>query len=339
MLKPILNTCMAAVLWLLLSRALLAQRVEPRTLPVNVAIMPIDVSVGASQDTLQQPKTHDSMSSAGNSSGSANPEKAFTLGSSSGGGGGLSSTPNQTQAPSSAVSAVWGPQAAAPSTSLSASMWSHPDNSQSAGCSSQSGGDSRSNGQNGPTNATPGQQDTNSSAVANCLPAAALGQPPMQKPRANGKSASQSVTASTSGSSRLQAVRLQIADASASGILHYQSSTPTASQPLSSGSLSDQVKPTMSQTSGSPRSTSAKSSPFGTGANSYGGPRSNQRRFARSMHRGGHHLRTRKSENKNQPSSGHCSDSKSPAMTDISSGEPCQPSHMGDSGQVSDSLY
>jgi len=332
-LKPILNTCMAAVLWLLLSHALSAQRVEPRTAPVNVAIAPVNFSVGASQDTLQQSKTHDSMSSAGNSSGSANPEKALTPGSSSGGGGGPSSagvSPNQTQAPSSAVSSVWGSQAAAHSTSLSASLWSHPNNSQSTGCSLQRGGDNRSNGQNAPTNATPGQKDTNSSAVANCLPAAALGQPPMQTPQANGKPASQSVTASTSVSPRLQAVRLQIANASASGILHYQSSTSTASQPLTSSSI--QVKPTMSQSS-------AKSSPFGTTATSYGAPRTNLRRFSRSMHQGGHHLRTRKSGDKNQPSSGQCSDSKSPAITDISSDEPCQSSHMGETGQVSGSLY
>jgi len=320
-LKPILNTCMAAVLWLLLSLALSAQRVEPRTVPVNVAIAPVNLSVGGSQDTLQQSKTHDSMASAGNSSGPANLEKTLTSGSSSGGGGGLSS---------SAVSSVWGAQAAAPSTSLSASIWSHPNNSQAAGCSLQSGGDNRSNGQNALDNAAPGQQDTSSSAVVNCPPAAAPGQPPMQKPQANGKPASQSVPASTSASPGLQAVRLQIANASASGILRYQSSTSSASQPLTSSSL--QVKPTMSQTS-------AKSSPFGTTATSYGAPRTNLRRFSRSMHQGGHHLRTRKSGDKNQPSSGQCSDSKSPAVTDISSGEPCQSSHMGETGQVSGSLY
>ncbi len=323
--KPISNTCMAAVLWLLLSLALSAQRVEPRTEPVSVAIPPVNLSVGGSQGTLQQSKTHESMSSAGNSSGPASPEKALPSGSSSGGGGGLSS---------SAVSSVWGAQAAVPSTPLSASIWSHPNTSQSAGCSSQGSGDNRSNGQNALANAAPGQEAASSSAVANCPPAAAPGQPPMQTPQANGKPASQSVTASTSMSPRLQAVHLQIANASASGILHYQSSTSSAPQPLSSSSPSDQVKPILSA-----RSTSAKASPFGAAANSYGAPRASQSRVSRSIRRGGHHLRTRKSGNKNQPSSGQCSASKSPAMTDVSSGEPCQPSHRGETGQVSGSRY
>jgi hypothetical protein len=98
------------------------------------------------------------------------------------------------------------------------------------------------------------------------------------------------------------------------------------------------VKPSLSQTSVSASSTSAESSPFGMAANSYGAPRTNQSRLVRSMRRGGRHLTSRKRENKNQPSSHQCSDSKSSAITDISSGAPCKPSHAGDAGQFGDSL-
>jgi hypothetical protein len=311
--SPSRNTAMLAIL-LFLGMVALAQNADPGLGVANAAIPPLDLSLGARAGALQQPLRVSSSSISLNAKGHS------TSGEPSG------REPEQTMRSGllSATASVWGPQGAAPAR-LSISNWSS-SNSQAAACKAPGSGPTRISGGNirgaaGPGNSGGGGGDL--SLAEQCFANASLGRSAMPGSGLDLKAESQSAVPATPASDRLPSLRLQMANASANGILHDQSRFLDAAEPQLPGSPADRLKASALQDWRSRSSSPAKRSLLAAAAVAVSSGSLRAQRL-RSLRRGGHHPRIRHHPRK-QESSGDCQQSGPETTLDNSSGEPCQP--------------
>lgn len=320
------NTWLAGLLFSLSGIALSAQNGKPQLGVVNIAMLPVDVSVEARPNILLQSTVHVSASATSQTLESA-PTSSSAFG----------TKPGVPSSFSSATLSVWGPQATTVPASLSASNW-NPNNRQSAGCKVQSNEENWKGGQKARSNTAPGNESKDLNGSAPCAANAANGQAAMLGNWADRKAENRNLTTSRSPDSRRTHLRLQMTNASANGILHYQSGSPDASEPSFSNSASGRLKARSSQNS---RSLSeADSNPFllTAEASSPGTPKAERSQWMGSMRRGGHHRRGRHGGSTNQQSSEHCPGSKSRMPSGSSPGGRCEPILNGEANRATNLL-
>jgi hypothetical protein len=317
------NTWIVGFLFALWGFALSAQYAESQGGAVSIAAIPVDFSLEARPNTLLQSTVRVSTSASSQSS-----EMPRSSGSPPG------TKPGVRSSFSLATPSLWGPQPTIPA-SLPASNW-NPKNGQSAGCKAQSNGDWKG-GNNARNNAAPGKDIKDLIGAAPCATDAAIGQSSMLGNWADRKAENRDLTTSTSPSSRRITLGLQMTNASANGIVHYQSGSPDAAEPHLSNSLSRRLKAPSSHDS---RSSLTDSNPavLAARAGSSGTPKTERAREMRSMRGGGHHRRGRHGSSTNQQSSEHCSVSESRAPAGNSSGALCEPSLKGETNKAKDLL-